>query len=185
MINLLLLFCLNVTITIDDGPTKYTENIVKTLNQSYNGNVIFFITDRGVGQLNKYTNAIKEILYSGYEIGNHTFNHTSLSNYSCIESYKDDLLKVDNYMRQRFNYDIKYFRSPYGRMNNISIMAVEELDYNIVGWTLDISDKMLQDSDLKSIIKNSSRNDGCIILLHDNACTSKYIEKLLNILKTI
>jgi len=65
----------NVIVRIDDGPDKYTSEIVKTLRELGVKHAIFSLIGQNVL---KYPYAVREILGAGYTIANHTFTHPRL-----------------------------------------------------------------------------------------------------------
>jgi len=65
----------NVIVRIDDGPDKYTSEIVKTLRELGVKRAIFSLIGQNVL---KYPYAVRDILGAGYTIANHTFTHPRL-----------------------------------------------------------------------------------------------------------
>jgi hypothetical protein len=62
----------NVIFRIDDGPDKYTSELVKTLKELGIKHAIFGLIGRNVLQ---YPDAVQEIIDAGYIVANHTFTH--------------------------------------------------------------------------------------------------------------
>jgi peptidoglycan/xylan/chitin deacetylase (PgdA/CDA1 family) len=62
----------NVIVRIDDGPDKYTVEIVKTLKELGVKHAIFGLIGRNV---KNYPDALPEIINAGYTIANHTWTH--------------------------------------------------------------------------------------------------------------
>jgi peptidoglycan/xylan/chitin deacetylase (PgdA/CDA1 family) len=65
----------NVIVRIDDGPDRYTSDIVKTLKEIGVKNAIFSLIGKNVL---KYPDTVQEILDAGYIIANHTFTHPKM-----------------------------------------------------------------------------------------------------------
>ncbi|MEK7398101.1 MAG: polysaccharide deacetylase family protein [Candidatus Poribacteria bacterium] len=61
-----------IIVRVDDGPDKYTVEIVKTLKELGVKHAIFGLIGRNV---NNYPDALPEILNAGYTIANHTWSH--------------------------------------------------------------------------------------------------------------
>ena len=61
-----------IIVRIDDGPDKYTVEIVKTLQELGVKHAIFGLIGRNV---NNYPDALPEIVNAGYTIANHTWTH--------------------------------------------------------------------------------------------------------------
>ena len=61
-------------LTFDDGPGKYTERILDTL-QANGAKATFFMLGKNVSN---YPDAVKKMDSMGCELANHTYDHVSL-----------------------------------------------------------------------------------------------------------
>ena len=165
-----------IYLTFDDGPSKYTKDILAVLDK-YNIKATFFVTN----QFPEYQNMIKQEYESGHTIGIHTYSH-KWSIYESIDSYLDDFTKIKNIIFEQTGIETKLFRFPGGSSNTISkkynkgIMSelskkMENDGYIYFDWTFDSGDTSKKNSSTNAIIKNVKTNlkgDGeYIILLHD------------------
>ena len=147
-----------IAFTFDDGPSKYTSELIDTLELN-NSSATFFM----LGNRMKYnTDIVKKVYNSNSEIGTHTYSHkrlTSLSN--------DDIYNEINSSEIIFNDitgdHLKYLRPPYGSYND----HIKGLGYNIILWNIDPKDWLTRDSKkiYNSVLNNAC--DGCIVLMHD------------------
>lgn len=147
-----------IAFTFDDGPSKYTKELLKTLELN-NSSATFFM----LGNRMKYNEDIVQSVYnSNSEIGTHTYSHKRLTELSEDELYNE--VNSSQIVYNNITKDnIKYLRPPYGSYND----KVKKLRYNIVLWNIDTKDWLVKNSKkiYNSVINNTC--DGCIVLMHD------------------
>lgn len=151
-----------VALTFDDGPSKYTSLIMKILKEN-KAKASFFV----VGYLvKKRTKLLKEMARRRYTIGNHTYNHISLSKSS------PQLIKKQLKMTEKEIYDATgkkptWVRPPGGELNSSAINLILKQKYHISLWNIDTVDWRRKRA---SVIRNKILDDlkpGQVILLHD------------------
>lgn len=159
-----------IAFTFDDGPSKYTKELLKVLELN-DSTATFFM----LGNRMKYNEeVVKEVYNSTSEIGSHTYSHKNLNKLS-----KDDILKEINSVSIIFNEitndNIKYLRPPYGNYND----TVKSTNYPIILWNIDPKDWLVKDSTkvYNSVLKHVC--DGCIVLMHDLYPTTIEAVKML------
>lgn len=165
-----------IYLTFDDGPFKYTEEILDILKK-YGIKATFFVTN----QFPKYNYVIKKEYEDGHSIGIHTYTH-KWSIYNNLESYLDDFNKIDEVIYNQTGIHTKLFRFPGGSSNLVSrnykkgIMTelasyMTSKGYKYFDWNVDSGDTNKKDSSTKAIIKNvkkSLKGDGeYVVLMHD------------------
>ena len=148
-----------VALTYDDGPSKYTKQILNTLDK-YNSVATFFVIGN---QVSDYSNSVKAAYNLGCEIGNHTFDHKLLTDLSASEI---------NYQISETNLAVKncigltpqIMRPPCG-LNDC--WTDNNINMPLILWSIDTLDwKTLNPaSTIEAVISNIS--DGDIILMHD------------------
>lgn len=148
-----------IALTFDDGPSKYTNEVINLLKQ-YNINATFFILGNKV---TLYKDTLKKLLQNGNEIGNHSYNHKWM-----IKLKEEELLnqiqQTQDIIKKELNYTPNNVRPTYGDVNK---KMKEKINLNIVLWTVDTLDWKLKDS--KQIAKRGMNvKDGDIILMHDS-----------------
>lgn len=166
-----------IAITFDDGPHPYyTEQLLKGLNER-NAKATFFITGKNV---EAYPEIVKKIYDNGHLIGNHTYNHTQLTSKN-RESFKQEIIKTNEVIREVTGEDTIYIRPPYGSWNK---EFEKELNMFPVLWTIDPLDWC--SSDVSCIVKNvcAKVEENDIILMHDQYKTTvtaalKIVDKLM------
>ncbi len=148
-----------VAITFDDGPSKYTNKIIELLNEN-NSNATFFVLGNKV---KTYSDIIRKNIESGNEIGNHSYNHKWLTSLS-IEELNSQISKTNELIKEISGYECTLFRPTYGSINN---KIKENVNMNIVLWTVDSNDWKIKNSKTIANKVLSKVKDGDIILFHD------------------
>lgn len=148
-----------IALTFDDGPSKYTKEIVKLLNE-YDANATFFILGNKV---ENYHDTLTYVLESGNELGNHSYNHKKLTRLSSKELH-NQIDKTNEIVKKTLDYDIHLFRPTYGATSN---SLKSNINMEIVLWNVDTKDWKLRNS--KKIYEKALHDikDGKIILMHD------------------
>ena len=101
-----------IAFTFDDGPSKYTEEILKTLEYN-NSTATFFM----LGNRMKYNKDIVLKVYnSNNEIESHTYSHKNLTKLKDKE-LKKEVNNTNIIYNEITNDSIKYIRPPYGSLN--------------------------------------------------------------------
>lgn len=165
-----------VALTFDDGPSKYTKDIINTLKAN-NVNATFFVLGNKV---EIYKDIISESIKNGNEIGNHSYNHKWLSKLSTNELL-DQINKTQDILKSTVNYTPTCFRPTYGSVNN---RIRKNIDLSITLWTVDTKDWKIKNAD--RIVEKALKNieDGDIILMHDIfERSSEALKKLIPKLK--
>lgn len=161
-----------VALTFDDGPSKYTKDIIDLLSDN-KANATFFILGSNI---DNYDEEISYILEYNNELGSHTYNHKILTRVK-EKDLDNEINLTTNKIKEKYDYDIKLFRPPYGIINE---KIRNEYDYSYILWSLDTLDWKNRSADkiYNNVIKNI--DDGDIILMHDMYySTYKALDKLL------
>ncbi|PKM82499.1 MAG: hypothetical protein CVU88_03245 [Firmicutes bacterium HGW-Firmicutes-13] len=150
---------------------EYTGDLLKTLER-YDIKSTFFVTGKW---MEKYPELTEEILKQGHEIGNHTYSHAHLKELE-EEKIRDEIIKVDTYLSEKFDYHPKFFRPPFGEYDERVIDIAEELGYFTVLWSIETGDWLNPGVDkvIDRVVKRTHR--GGIILLHN--CSPQGVKAL-------
>ncbi len=148
-----------IALTFDDGPSKYTPEILKALKDN-NSLATFFVLG---SEVNKFKDTLNQMIEDGNEVGNHTYNHKDLTKVSDDELYKqiqgtDDLVYIAS------GYTPAVMRPPYGASNE---ELNKKISKPIIKWSIDTRD--WENRNTQMILDNIFDNvkDGDIILMHD------------------
>lgn len=152
-----------VALTFDDGPSKYTTQIIDILKDYEVGGTFFFLGSNA----KKYPDSVRYVQENGYSIGNHSMNHANLTRTS-IEEQEKDLLNSTNAIEDITNVKMALFRPPYGALNEQVTALVQQHGYKIVQWNKDPEDWKTQDAENIFKYIRDNKASGSIILLHES-----------------
>lgn len=159
-----------ISFTFDDGPSKYTKELLKTLELNKSSATFFMLGNRM-----KYSeDIVKEIYNSSSEVASHTYSHKNLNKISDKEVLNEINSPVILF-KEITGGEIKYLRPPYGNYNE----TVKSTNYPIILWNIDPKDWLVKDSNqvYNSVLKHVC--DGCIVLMHDIYPTTIEAVKML------
>ena len=159
-------------LTFDCGyENGYTSKILDVLKEK-NVNAAFFCT---LPQVKENPDLIQRMINEGHIVGNHSVTHPSFAEIS-TEQIKEEVLGMEKYLKENFNYSEPYFRFPKGEYNENALNVIGSLGYTSVFWSLayadwDLNNQKGADFAYETIV--SRLHPGAVILLHsvspDNA----------------
>ena len=149
-----------VALTFDDGPSKYTKDILDILKK-YDACGTFFLIGNKVSF---YGEVLREMLSEGNEVGNHSYDHKYLTRLS-EEEVKDEINKTQDEIKRVTGYTPTLFRPTYGGYNNT---LKSYIDLTFVLWDVDSRDWSVKSTEgiMYNVFKDVK--SGSIILFHDN-----------------
>jgi peptidoglycan/xylan/chitin deacetylase (PgdA/CDA1 family) len=152
-----------ILLTFDDGPTNYcTVAILKILSE-YKIKSLFFCVGNNI---NNNPNLVSEILSAGHHIGNHTYNHRIITKVTS-EIIHNEISQTNLLMKEKYNYEIKYFRPPHGRFNKAVRNMIEKENLKCVMWSLMSFDYKNDLNIVKFAMKKFLKRNS-IIVFHDS-----------------
>ena len=148
-----------VALTFDDGPYKYTEELLDLLAEE-DVKVTFFLVCE---MLSGFPDAVKRQVAEGHEIGYHAYEHKSPRNLS-NEQIIADFVKSEKILKKMTGKGFTLWRAPGGNYND-RVCSCIELPH--IMWSLDTRDWESKDpvAVYNKIMQNAK--DGAVILLHD------------------
>lgn len=169
-------------ITIDDGPSKYTEDILKILNK-YNAKGTFFLIDQN---MKNYPNQVKQIVESGNAAGLHSVSHDIHKLYESTNSAKEEF---DLNNQTFYNITGKYsslVRLPYGSKPYTPTDTFDSLvdaGYKVWDWNIDTQDwKSTSNEILENTKKYSKNKNEIVLLIHEKKQTVEALDSLISYL---
>lgn len=169
-----------LALTFDDGPSKYTHDLIDELNKR-NVNATFFVLGENI---EKFPDTLKFEIDSGNEIGIHSYKHKLFTKLS-EEEIKEQINLTRNLIYETSHIDVTLIRVPYGAINTKVENILKEENLVNVLWNVDSLDwKFKNKSKTYSyMLKKITGNN--IILMHDSFKTSidaaiDLIDKLTN-----
>jgi peptidoglycan/xylan/chitin deacetylase (PgdA/CDA1 family) len=155
-----------VAITIDDGPTPHTEELLKVLRANDAKVTFFFLGENALS----YRQSVTTAVYDGHEIGYHTNSHPKLTTMDINNQKKEFDTGLENIEKIDHN-PINLFRPPYGAYNNDTKILTEDHKMRMVLWNEDPRDWSTADPAIVTQHVLSQVQQGSIIVLHDRPST--------------
>ena len=125
-----------VALTFDDGPDPIFTPLILDKLKKYGVKATFFLLGSNV---EKFPEMVKRISAEGHIIGNHTYSHPNLTQVS-DEEYHDQIQKSDALIQKLIGYKPRFFRPPYGAINENQIRWATEQRMMVVQWGIDTLD---------------------------------------------
>lgn len=169
----------SVAITFDDGPSKYTKEIVDILQHYHVGGTFFFVGT----QVKRFPEAVKYVSDQGLAIGNHSMTHSNLQKLTA-ERQQAEILQTNKLIKDITSKPVVLFRPPYGSMNGHTRKAAEGADMKIVLWNRDPEDWKSKNSPqhVLNYIEHAQAG-GSVILLHESEKTVSLLPQLIEYLQ--
>lgn len=151
-----------LVLTFDDGPSKYTSELLDFL-ESTNTPATFFLLGE---QAEKYPDIVLRENSSNNLVCIHSYTHKFFTKIS-KEEVLEQINKTSNIIQDITNTTPKYIRVPYGIIDDNVKETLKEVNLENVLWTVDSLDWKFKDKDkvIEYIKQNTTGND--IILMHD------------------
>ncbi len=154
-----------IYLTFDEGyENGYTSQILDVLKEK-EAKAVFFIT---YDYAKRNPELVQRMIDEGHAVGNHTWSHPSMPEVS-LEQAQDEVLKLHEYVRDHFQYEMTLFRFPKGEFSEQTLALLQSLNYQSVFWSYAYADwdpdkQMEPAAALKKLTDNC--HDGAIYLLH-------------------
>ncbi|QOR66403.1 polysaccharide deacetylase family protein [Cytobacillus suaedae] len=176
-------------LTIDDGPTSYTNELLDIL-QEYNAKATFFMMD---GSMKDYQYEVKRMVAEGHALGAHSVTHDKKLFYHSPSSALNEMMITRNTIEQITGINTNLMRVPYGSnpyMKKSYREAVNNEGFIMWDWNVDSLDWKLSGPDyveytLKQVREKDSRGEIPIILIHDRKTTIDHLPSLLTALEDL
>jgi peptidoglycan-N-acetylglucosamine deacetylase len=171
-----------VALTFDDGPNPpYTQEVLAIL-QRYGVDATFFCVGR-LAQANYIL--VKQEYAAGHVIGNHSWSHPYLPNFSgAIISWQ--LSTTSDTIANIIGVRPTFFRPPYGAFNAQVLTIANAQGLSTVIWDVDPRDWSMPGTNVIIARVLSQVHNGAIILMHDGGGNrSQTVAALPTIIATI
>lgn len=165
-----------IYLTFDDGPGKYTQQLLDVLNK-YNAKATFFVVSTSYSGK---TDVMKKIVEDGHSIGIHSATHQE-SIYRSEETFLDDLYQMQQIIQDATGVKTTLMRFVGGSSNTTSkkycegIMTkltqkVTELGFQYFDWNVDSNDAggaKTADAVYENVISGIGSKKTAVVLQHD------------------
>jgi peptidoglycan/xylan/chitin deacetylase (PgdA/CDA1 family) len=164
-----------IALTFDDGPSKFTPQILDLLER-HNARATFFT----VGNLlHSRRDIVTRAVSLGCEVSGHSWDHQDLTTLSADE-VKKQILDTAAAIHTITGVKTAMFRPPYGSVDEQLRNVSAEIGFAIVNWSIDTLDWHIRDADAVYNVIMREVGDRAIILCHDlYASTVEAMERVI------
>ena len=177
-----------IYLTFDDGPKQGTTDIILDILKEEGVKATFFVTGKGPDNL------IKREYDEEHTVGLHTFSHNYQTCYSSVNSFFNDISKIEARVQRITGSNSKIIRFAGGSSNTVSrkytkgIMStlsteVVNRGYQYYDWNVSSGDAgktTAATGVYNNVIKQLSKNKANIVLMHDiNTYTRDAIRNII------
>lgn len=148
-----------VALTFDDGPGKYTGELLDCLDAN-NSAATFFVVGQNV---EAYADTIKRANELGCEIANHTWDHLNAAN-AGAEATAESVTRTSKAVKDIIGKGTALYRPCYGAYDS-DILA--KVGLPAIMWSVDPLDWKTKNADSTYNTVINEVYDGAIVLMHD------------------
>ncbi|OUM59373.1 carbohydrate esterase family 4 protein, partial [Piromyces sp. E2] len=163
----------------DDGPYKYTKDLVDYIVDKTDAKITFFHVAEFhypfAYETEEFQEAMKKAHDNGSQIASHTWGHKISKNTS---EFKKSLTDMDNFIEKVTGDRPRYFRAPKGDCGETCQENLDKWGYRLIQWDTDTNDWDLETSgSAEQRVKDSidylkrkfaEEKDSYLILMHDS-----------------
>ena len=180
-----------VYLTFNSVPGDNTNDILDVLAQ-YDVKATFFVVgseEEGAAEI------YQRIVNEGHTIGMHSYSNQYSLIYSSTKAFKEDYVKLSDYLYELTGTRSKFYRFPGGSGNEISnvnmaefvhILNQEQITY--FDWNVsagDAASSYSMEDVLTNVLDGISKYKTSVVLLHDGPNKSTTVEVLGSLIQTL
>jgi peptidoglycan/xylan/chitin deacetylase (PgdA/CDA1 family) len=169
-----------VALTFDDGPSPFTDRLLRILEENNAPSTFFLIGDKVAAN----PEGAKRIADAGMEVANHTWEHPDLTTIP-PELISDQLTKANDAIQAATGVTPTLYRPAFGLSNDAVRAAAQQLGVAEILWDV-ISFDWIKDANTAAtthMLKTQIR-PGSVVLLHDTfSSTVDVVYQFLPVLK--
>ncbi|MDQ6780083.1 MAG: polysaccharide deacetylase family protein [Candidatus Eremiobacteraeota bacterium] len=151
-----------IALTFDDGPYPFYTPLLLHMLERSRVPATFFLVGRSAQE---FPELVQRLIAGGNEIGNHTFNHytlTTLNDYQI--AYQ--IAAGGAFLHQFTHRPVTLFRPPHGRYNQRVVAIAQQLGYHTIFWSDSPDDVKNISPDLVVARVLYQARPGAIVLMH-------------------
>lgn len=181
-----------IYLTFDDGPSSNTNKILDILAE-YDVKATFFV----IGKEGEWAEeAYLRIVEEGHTLGMHSYTHEYNQIYESVESFEEDLNKLQEYLYNVTGVWSRYLRFPGGSSNKVSKVDMKDLiaylneeGFTYYDWNISSKDAsrtiLTGDEIINNCLDGIEKYNTVIILMHDAAGRNTTVEALPGLIEKI
>lgn len=182
-----------VYLTFDDGPSIYTEEILQVLREKGVKATFFVVYTDDEELWDEYSRIVEE----GHTLGVHSYTHIYDKVYKDLDSFKNDVTMIHDFLYEQTGVDSTYYRFPGGSSNTVSNVSMQILmkyicdeGYTYYDWNSlsgDAVDAYLSPEQLNDNIMGYVRSNSgdSMVLMHDLKNNHATVEALPALIDTL
>lgn len=169
----------DMALTFDDGPSKWTSDIVRQLDE-YGFKATFFVTGGNLAHDldfpdTEYPGLLRKMVELGHQVGSHTYSHQNMDSLD-FDAIMGEMVNNERSLYNILGYAPTYMRPPFAACHDRCLGAMSRLRYHVVQFSIDTKDYMNNDSRnisasvdtfIKGLDKHKSHSGSDIVLAHD------------------
>lgn len=165
-----------VALTFDDGPGAKTGKLLDDLKKAGAPATFFVVGPNAKNQ----PEMLKRMIAEGHEVGNHTWNHRSLTSLSSSK-IRSEIDRTNEAIDAAIDEPASLMRPPYGAHNAITDRLAQA---PVILWDVDTLDWKHRNADKVVEATISQTRPGSIVLMHDiHPSTVAAVPRILTQLK--
>ncbi len=175
-----------VYLTFDDGPGKYTGQVLDILQQ-YDVQATFFVLGEHAV---RSPELIRRMAEEGHVIGNHTYNHSYEELYRNFREFWSQIKRTESIIHSVTGERPALVRAPggtYGHFDDVYYNLLDQAGYTVVDWNVDSGDSRRSGVPAQEIVQQSTRGiterGDKVVLLHDGGARGETVKALPRIIK--
>lgn len=152
-----------IALTFDDGPDPVFTPMILDKLRKYGVKATFFLLGTN---MERFPEIVRRISAEGHVIANHSYSHVDLTQVS-EEEYHNQIRKSDEIIENLVGYKPKFFRPPYGTINENQLQWATEQGIMVTQWSIDTLDWQGLSAETITQTVTSNMLPGSIILQHN------------------
>ncbi len=173
-----------IILTFDQGyENGYTAQILDTLRDK-GVTAIFFLTG---DYAQKETELVRRMIREGHTLGNHGMTHAAIPALSTAE-LEQEIMDLHCFVRDKYGYEMQYFRPPCGEYDMASLVQVQSLGYHTVFWSaahVDWKTDAQPDPQTALVNLTDMAHGGAVYLLHSvSSANAQILGDLIDALRS-
>lgn len=181
-----------VYLTFDDGPSKFTPELLDILKE-YDVKVTFFV----IGKTDEHSlNMYKRIVEEGHTLAMHSYSHNYAQIYKSVKAFEKDFTKIRNLLYDTTGYMPNLYRFPGGSLNVVAKGKIQQFikflkkekvvyfDWNVVNGD-GMSNSVTKEMSYESVISGIGERKVSVVLMHDTDRKEGTIKSVEDIIKTL
>lgn len=183
-----------VYLTFDDGPSENTDRILEILKQ-FDVKATFFVTAQ-YGTVEERAERCRSILGEGHTIGLHTYSHNYEKIYASVDSYLEDMNRINEEVYAATGYRASLIRFPGGSSNHYNqsvcrelTQEVERRGYTYHDWAVSCGDAEGKNLSASQVMRDTAdeceKRSKSVVLFHDTPSQDTTVEALAGLIQEL